>query len=154
MVLPFIINFNFCGFFKRGIRPNQPSWAAKPITNEWGDWTWTFKTLGWLGTHVIKSNDGGETWGEPIPVNVRPLKHGGVRSGCWELPNGSILMGLYGRIRGYEEEGEGGSDEDDGEGEKVKKGGHHFSQAGLLRPLQVTFRLKSNRPLYGHVFHI
>ena len=53
-----------------------------------------------------------------------------------------------------EEEGEGGSDEDDGEGEKVKKGGHHFPQAGLLRPLQVTFRLKSNRPLSGHVFHI
>ena len=53
-----------------------------------------------------------------------------------------------------EEEGEGGSDEDDGEGEKVKKGGHHFPQAGLLRPLQVTFRLKSNRPMSGHVFHI
>ena len=53
-----------------------------------------------------------------------------------------------------EEEGEGGSDEDDGKGEKVKKGGHHFPQAGLLRPLQVIFRLKSNHPLPGHVFHI
>ena len=53
-----------------------------------------------------------------------------------------------------EEEGEGGSDEDDGEGEKVKEGGHNFPKAGLLRPLQVTFRLKSNRPLSGHVFYI
>jgi sialidase-1 len=104
-----IINFNICGFFKRGMKPNQPSWANQPITNEWGDWTWTFKTLGWLGTYVIKSKDGGSTWSDPIPVNVRPLKHGGVRSGCWQLPNGGILMGLYGRIRGYEEEGEGES---------------------------------------------
>ena len=104
-----IINFNICGFFKRGMKPNQPSWANQPITNEWGDWTWTFKTLGWLGTYVIKSKDGGSKWCDPIPVNVRPLKHGGVRSGCWQLPNGGILMGLYGRIRGYEEEGEGES---------------------------------------------
>ncbi len=49
----------------------------------------------------------GETWSQPIPVNVRPLKHGGCRLGCWQLPSGSILMGLYGRIRGYGEEGEG-----------------------------------------------
>ena len=46
---------------------------------------------------------------QPIPVNVRPLKHGGCRLGCWQLPNGSLLMGLYGRIHGYEEEGEGES---------------------------------------------
>ena len=101
-----MINFNFCGFFKRGIKAEQPSWAARPVTKEWGDWTWVFKTRGWLGTQVIKSKDGGDTWSEPIPVNVRPLKHGGVRSGCWQLPDGGILMGLYGRIRGYEEEGE------------------------------------------------
>ena len=44
---------------------------------------------------------------QPIPVNVRPLKHGGCRLGCWQLPSGSLLMGLYGRIHGYEEEGEG-----------------------------------------------
>jgi sialidase-1 len=44
-----------------------------------------------------------------IPVNVRPLKHGGCRLGCWQMPNGSILLGLYGRIHGYEEEGEGES---------------------------------------------
>ena len=104
-----IINFNFCGFFKRGTKPEQPSWASGALTKEWGDWTWTYRTLGWLGTYVIKSKDGGETWCDPIPVNVRPLKHGGVRNGCWQLPDGGILMGLYGRIRGYEEYGEGES---------------------------------------------
>ena len=60
-----------------------------------------------MGTAVVKSTDGGATWSEPIPVNVRPLKHGGCRLGCWQLPGGAVLMGLYGRIRGYGEEGEG-----------------------------------------------
>ena len=77
--------------------------------DEWGDWTWAYKTQGWLGTVVVKSTDRGKTWSEPIPVNVRPLKHGGCRLGCWQLPSGSLLMGLYGRIHGYEEEGEGES---------------------------------------------
>ena len=104
-----IVNLTITGFFKRGIKPEQPSWSAHPNTKEWGDWTWAYKTQAWLGTFVVKSKDGGETWTQPIPVNVRPLKHGGCRLGCWELPNGSLLMGLYGRIHGYEEEGEGES---------------------------------------------
>ena len=104
-----LVNLTITGFFKRGIKPEQPSWSSHPDTAEWGDWTWAYKTQGWLGTYVVKSNDGGETWSKPIPVNVRPLKHGGCRLGCWQLPNGSILMGLYGRIHGYEEEGEGES---------------------------------------------
>ena len=60
---------------------------------KWGNWTWAFKTQSWLGTFVVKSTDGGKTWSDMIPVNVRPLKHGGCRLGCWEMPNGSILMG-------------------------------------------------------------
>ena len=76
------------------------------MTKEWGDWTYAYKTQGWLGTYVVKSTDQGKNWSASIPVNVRPLKHGGCRLGCWRLPNGSILMGLYGRIRGYGEEGE------------------------------------------------
>ena len=104
-----IVNLTITGFFKRGVKPTQPSWSAHPMTQEWGDWTWAYKTQAWLGTYVLKSNDGGESWTKPIPVNVRPLKHGGCRVGCWELPGGSLLMGLYGRIRGYEEEGEGES---------------------------------------------
>jgi hypothetical protein len=102
-----LVNLTVTGFFKRGVRPEGVSWSPGPMSSEWGDWTWTYKTKGWLGTFVIKSVDKGVTWSKLIPVNVRPLKHGGCRLGCWQLPSGSILMGLYGRIRGYEEEGEG-----------------------------------------------
>ena len=104
-----LVNLTITGFFKRGVRSEQPSWSSHPNTTEWGDWTWAYKTQGWLGTFVLRSTDGGATWSEPMPVNVRPLKHGGCRLGIWELPSGSLLMGLYGRIRGYEEEGEGES---------------------------------------------
>jgi sialidase-1 len=104
-----LINLTVTGFFKRGIKAEQPSWSARPLTTEWGDWTWAYKLQGWLGTFVVKSTDRGGSWSTPIPVNVRPLKHGGCRLGCWQLPSGAILMGLYGRIRGYGEEGEGES---------------------------------------------
>ncbi len=104
-----IVNMTITGFFKRGVKPEGVSWSAHPSTTEWGDWTWAYKTQSWLGTFVVRSTDRGKTWSAPIPVNVRPLKHGGCRLGCWQLPSGSLLMGLYGRIRGYEEEGEGES---------------------------------------------
>src|SRR5262245_32918767 len=77
-----IVNLTITGFFKRGIKPEQPSWSSHPMTEEWGDWTWAFKTQGWLGTFVLRSTDNGETWSQPVPVNVRPLKHGGCRLGC------------------------------------------------------------------------
>ena len=57
------------------------------MTKEWGDWTWAYKTQGWLGTYVVSRPTAAETWSEPIPVNVRPLKHGGCRLGCWQLPS-------------------------------------------------------------------
>ena len=88
-------------------RAEGVSWRNGPKTKEWGDWTWSALTMGWLGTYIVRSRDRGATWSQPIPVNVRPLKHGGCRIGCWQLPSGSLLMGLYGRIRGYGEEGEG-----------------------------------------------
>jgi hypothetical protein len=100
-----LVNFTMAAYFKRGIRPEQPSWTRGPRTDEHGDWTWSFKTMGWLGTYVVRSTDGGATWSEPIPVNARPLKHAGCRLGCWPLGD-SLLMGVYGRIRGYGEEGE------------------------------------------------
>ena len=55
-----LINMTITGFFKRGIKPEQPSWSAHPMTKEWGDWTWAYKTQAWLGTFVIRSTDGGE----------------------------------------------------------------------------------------------
>lgn len=102
-----LINLTICGFFKRGITPEQPSWSSEPLTEQWGDWTWAYRLRHWLGTFVIRSTDKGHSWSEPVPVNVLPLKHAGTRLGCWQLPEGPILMGVYGRIRGYGEEGEG-----------------------------------------------
>ncbi|MCI0520500.1 MAG: glycoside hydrolase [Chloroflexi bacterium] len=101
-----LINFTMCAFFKRGARAEQPSWSSEPMTAEWGDWTWAYRLRNWIGTFVVKSGDNGQTWSAPIPVNVLPLKHGGTRLGCWQLPGGEIYMGVYGRIRGYGEEGE------------------------------------------------
>jgi len=96
-----LVNLTIRGFFKRGIKPEQPSWSSEPYTEEWGDWTWSHQMWGWLGTYVLKSTDGGSTWGEPIRVNVRPLKHGGCRVGCWQMPDGPILLGVYGRTSAY-----------------------------------------------------
>ena len=62
--------------------------------------------MSWLGAYVMRSSDGGATWGEPIPINARPLKHAGCRLGAWLMPTGSLLLGVYGRIRGFGEEGE------------------------------------------------
>jgi len=99
-----LVNLTIAGFFKRGVRAEQPSWAARPLTNEFGDWTWSYRLRSWLGTYVLKSTDGGDTWTRPIPVNVRPLKHGGCRLGALQLPGGSIVLGVYGRIHQYGEE--------------------------------------------------
>lgn len=104
-----LVNLTMCAFFKRGVRPEQPSWSSEPMTSEWGDWTWAYRLRNWIGTFVLKSGDGGQSWSQPIPVNVLPLKHAGTRLGCWQLPDGAILLGVYGRIRGYGEEGEGES---------------------------------------------
>ncbi|MEP6659859.1 MAG: sialidase family protein [Acidimicrobiales bacterium] len=104
-----LVNFTMAGYFKRGIKPEQPSWAREPMTEEWGDWTWSYRLMSWLGTYVVRSDDGGRTWSQPYPVNARPLKHAGCRVGCWPMPTGEILMGVYGRIHGYGEEGEGES---------------------------------------------
>ena len=101
-----LINFTLCAFFKRGLKPEQPSWLTGPVTKEWGDWSWSHWLRKWIGTYVVKSTDKGKTWSDMIPVNVVPLTHAGTRLGCWQLPSGGILMGVYGRIKGYDEEGQ------------------------------------------------
>ena len=70
-----IVNLTITGFFKRGVKPEGVSWSTHPLTKEWGDWTWAYHTQGCLGTYVLRSTDGGESWSRPIPVNIRPLKH-------------------------------------------------------------------------------
>lgn len=99
-----MVNLTISAFFKRGIKPEQPSWASMPLTDEFGDWTWAYRLRSWLGTFVLKSTDDGKTWTPPIPVNIRPLKHGGCRLGAWQQPDGGILLGVYGRIHQYGEE--------------------------------------------------
>ena len=76
--------------------PSSRRGRAARCTDEWGDWTWSYKTMGWLGTYVLRSTDGGATWSEPIPVNARPLKHAGCRLGCWPMPE---RLAAHGRLR-------------------------------------------------------
>jgi hypothetical protein len=103
-----LVNLTLAGYFQRGITPEQPSWSHGPRSAEHGDWTWSYRLMGWLGTAVLRSTDGGATWSEPIPVNARPLTHAGCRLGCWPVPGhpDSVLMGVYGRIKGFGEEGQ------------------------------------------------
>jgi hypothetical protein len=96
-----MVNLGICGYFKRGVRPEGVSWSTGPVTEQWGDWSWAHRLHGWLGTFVLKSTDQGRTWSDPIPVNVRPMKHGGCRLGAWQMPSGSLFLGLYGRLEEY-----------------------------------------------------
>src|SRR5262249_32912576 len=36
-----IVNLTIAGFFKRGQKPAGVSWRNGPISEEWGDWTWS-----------------------------------------------------------------------------------------------------------------
>ncbi len=96
-----MVNLAICGYFKRGVRPEGVSWSSGPLTEQWGDWSWAHKLQSWLGTFVLKSTNEGRSWTEPIPVNVRPMKHGGCRLGAWQMPSGSLFLGLYGRLEEY-----------------------------------------------------
>lgn len=51
-----------------------------------------------LGVWVLKSTDNGETWGERIPVNIKPMKAGATRVGITETPEGNLMLPLYGTL--------------------------------------------------------
>jgi hypothetical protein len=85
-----LINLCETGFFKRGIAWEAPQYDAGEFI--------TLKT--WLGTSVLKSSDDGHTWSAPIPVNTTPLKMGSTRVSALQLPDGGILLPLYGRMDG------------------------------------------------------
>jgi sialidase-1 len=86
-----MVNLCQTAYFKRGMNWEAPQYDA----NEF----WSIK--GWLGTFVMRSSDNGRSWGRPIPVNTRPIKHGGTRVGVLELPDGGILLPMYGRAEEY-----------------------------------------------------
>src|SRR5262249_61540283 len=55
----------------------------------------------YLGTYIIRSKDDGHTWGTAVPVNIRPVKHGGTRTPVMELPDGGLLLAMYGRVQDF-----------------------------------------------------
>lgn len=49
------------------------------------------------GPWVIRSFDGGQTWeSRPVAVDSSPLARGGTSDAVLELPDGTLLMGIYG----------------------------------------------------------
>lgn len=83
-----MVNLCLTAFFQRGIAWAGPQYDASEYL--------AFK--GWTGTAVLTSSDNGWTWSEPVPVNIKPMKHGGTRVGVLELPDGGLLLPLYGKI--------------------------------------------------------
>lgn len=62
--------------------------ARQQIDNSWADVE---------GPSIIRSFDQGETWEEEFtPVDSAPLPRGGTSDAVLELPNGDLLMGIYG----------------------------------------------------------
>jgi hypothetical protein len=85
-----MVNLCETGFFKRGMNWEAPQYDAMEFA--------TLKT--WLGTAVLRSTDEGRTWSNPIPVNTTPMKMGSTRVSVLELPDGGLLLPLYGRMDG------------------------------------------------------
>ena len=49
------------------------------------------------GPMVVRSSDGGRTWEDtPVVVPSAPLPRGGTSDAVLELPNGDLMMGIYG----------------------------------------------------------
>jgi sialidase-1 len=75
-------------YFRRGIDWEGPQYDASQ-----------FGLLrGWIGTFALRSGDQGRSWSSPIPVNTMPMKFGSTRVAVTQLPDGGILLPLYGRL--------------------------------------------------------
>lgn len=48
------------------------------------------------GPWVIRSHDGGKSWEPPVRVDSSPLARAGTADAVLELPDGALLMGIYG----------------------------------------------------------
>ena len=66
-------------------RLNYP--ARQQIDGSWSDVE---------GPFVIRSRDRGRTWGDIIPVPSSPLPRAGTSDAVLELPDGTLVMGIYG----------------------------------------------------------
>jgi hypothetical protein len=75
-------------YFKRGIAWEGPQYDA----SQYG------LLRSWIGTFALRSSDQGRTWGAPIPINTMPMKFGSTRVAVMQLPDGAILLPLYGRL--------------------------------------------------------
>ena len=86
-----MVDFCLTAFFKRGMDWDGPQYDAGMYSS----------VKAYLGTYVMRSKDDGYTWDQPTPVNIRPVKHGGTRVGVMELPDGGLLLPMYGRIQDF-----------------------------------------------------
>ena len=75
-------------YFKRGIAWEGPQYDA----GQYG------LLRSWIGTFALRSSDDGRTWGAPIPINTMPMKFGSTRVPVMQMPDGPILLALYGRL--------------------------------------------------------
>lgn len=66
-------------------RLNYP--ARQQIDGSWADVE---------GPFIIRSRDQGISWDDPVPVPSHPLPRAGTSDAVLEMPDGSLLMGIYG----------------------------------------------------------
>lgn len=51
---------------------------------------------GCKGAYITRSNDGGQSWSQPEPVNAWPMRHIGIWDNPVELEDGTLLVAVYG----------------------------------------------------------
>jgi hypothetical protein len=80
-------------FFRWRVVPEDEKYRLPYPTRRQYDGSWSEVEGPW----VLRSSDGGVTWEEhPRQVASAPLARAGTSDGVLELPNGHLLMGIYG----------------------------------------------------------